>query len=84
VISYFQSNNAKSSCLVLHGNNDQTLVNPLHGQLDFEIGGLDCPLFTTEYRTHVNWIHKKHLFCNESVLVIYFVVLGQYTYTIAL
>jgi len=39
--------------LVLHGNIDQTLVNSFHDLLNFEIGGLDCLVMTTEYRTHV-------------------------------
>ena len=44
--------------LVLHGNIDQTLVNSLHGLLNFEIGGLDCHVITTEYRTRVHCIHS--------------------------
>ena len=35
---------------VLYGNIDQTLVNSLCGMLNFEIGGLDCRVITTEYR----------------------------------
>jgi len=30
---------------------DQTLVNSLHGPLTCEIGGIDCRVITTEYRT---------------------------------
>ena len=33
--------------LVLYGNIDQTLINSLHGLLNFEIGGLDCRVITT-------------------------------------
>jgi len=36
---------------------DQTLVNSLHGLLNCEIGGLDCRVFTTEYRTRVHCTH---------------------------
>jgi len=34
------------------------LVNSLHGLLNCEIGGLDCRVITTEYRTRVQCIHK--------------------------
>jgi len=34
-----------------------TLVNSLNGLLNFEIGGLDCHVITTEYRTRVHCIH---------------------------
>ena len=44
-------------CMVLHGNIDQTLVNPLLRLLNCEIGGLDCRVSTTEYRTRVHCIH---------------------------
>jgi len=37
---------------VLTGYIDQTLVNSLH-----EIGGLECSVITTEYRTRVHCIH---------------------------
>mgnify|MGYP006890260882 CR=1 FL=1 len=37
---------------------DQTLVNSLHGLLNCEIGGLDCSVITTEYRTLVHCIHR--------------------------
>jgi len=43
--------------LVLYTNTDQTLVISLHGQLNREIGGLDCHVITTEYRTRVHCIH---------------------------
>ena len=42
---------------LLYTNIDQTLVNVLHGLLNCEIGGLDCPVITTEYRARVNCIH---------------------------
>jgi len=42
---------------VLYTNIDQTLVNSLHRLLKCEIGGLDCRVITTEYRTRVHWIH---------------------------
>jgi len=58
-------------------------VNSLHGLLNCEIGGLDCRVITTEYRTCVQYIHIYHLFCNALVHVIYSVVSGQYSYTIA-
>jgi len=38
---------------VSYTNNDQTLVNSLHGLLNCEIGGLYCRVITTEYITHV-------------------------------
>ena len=43
--------------LVLHVIIDQTLVNTLHGVLNFEISGLDCRVILTEYRTRVHCIH---------------------------
>ena len=70
--------------VILYGNIDQTLVNPLHRLLNCEIGGLDCHVITTEYRTRVHCIHMYHLFCNALVRVIYSVVSGQYSYTISL
>jgi len=42
---------------VLHVIIDQTLVNTLHGLLNFEISGLDCRVILTEYRTRVHCIH---------------------------
>ena len=41
------------SFMIVHTNIDQTLVNSLYGRLNCEIGGLDCHVVTTEYRTHV-------------------------------
>jgi len=68
--------------LVLYTTIDQTLVNSLHGRLNCEIGGLDCRVITTEYRTRVHCIHMYHLFGNALVHVIYSVVSGEYSYTI--
>ena len=62
-------------------NIDQTLVNSLHRLLNCEIGGLDCRVITTEYRTRVHCKHMYHLFLNALVHVIYSVVSGQYSYT---
>ena len=42
---------------LLYTNIDQTLVHSLHGRLNCEIGGLDCCVITTEYRTRVHCIH---------------------------
>ena len=42
---------------VLYTNIDQKLVNSLHRLLNCEIGGLDCHIITTEYRTRVHCIH---------------------------
>jgi len=39
----------QGSHTILHGNIDQTLVNLLHGLLNFEIGELDCHVTATEY-----------------------------------
>ena len=41
-------------CCVLHGNIDETLMSSLQGLLNCEIGGLDCHVITTEYRTSVH------------------------------
>jgi len=57
-------------------------VKSLHGLLNCEIGGLDCPVITTEYTTRVHCIHMYHLFRNALVHVIYSIVSGQYSYTI--
>jgi len=65
--------------VVLYTNKDQTLVNSLHRLLNCEIGGLVCHVITTQYITRV---HCIHLFCNALVHVIYFLVSGQYSYTI--
>ena len=62
---------------LLYANIDQTLMNSLHGRLNCEIGGLDCRVITTEYRTRVHCIHMLHLFCNAVVHVIYSGVSGQ-------
>jgi len=45
------------SYYILHGNIDQTLVNSLQGLLSCEIGGLDCRVIITEYKTLVHCIH---------------------------
>ena len=55
----------------LFTNIDQTLLNSLHRLLNCEIGGLDCRVSTTEYRTRVHCIHMLNLFCNALVHVIY-------------
>jgi len=68
--------------MVLYTNIDQTLVNSLHRLLYCEIGGLDCHVITTEYRTRVHCIHMHHLLCNALVLVIYSGVSGQCSHTI--
>jgi len=39
---------------ILHENIDQILVNSLLGLLNCEIGGLECHIFTTEYKTRVH------------------------------
>ena len=62
---------------VLHGDIDQILMNSLHCLLNFEIGGLDCPV-----NTRVNILcplstHKTVLFCNALDHVTYSVVSGQ-------
>jgi len=46
-----------SMLLLLYTNIDKTPVNSLHGLLNCEIGGLDCHVSTTEYRTRVHCIH---------------------------
>ena len=46
-----------SELLLLYTHIDQTLVNSLHGLLTCEIGGLDCHVITTVYRTRVQGIH---------------------------
>ena len=58
-------------------------MSSLHGLLNCEIGRLDCRVITTEYRTRVHCIHMKHLFCNALIHVIYSVVSGQCSHTIA-
>ena len=66
----------------MYTNIDETLVNSLHGLLNCEIGGLDCRVITTEYRTCVHCKHMYHLFCNVLVHVIYSGVSGQCSHTI--
>ena len=44
-------------CEVVCPNIGQTLVNSLHGLLNCEIGGLECHVITTEYRTRAHCIH---------------------------
>ena len=66
----------------MYTNVDQTLVNSLHGLLNYEIRGLDCHVITREYKTRVHCIHRFHLFCNALGRVIYSVVSGPYSYTI--
>ena len=51
------SRNYNARAVLLYTNIDQTLVNSLHGLLNCEIGGLDCRVITTEYRTRVHCIH---------------------------
>ena len=46
-----------SSIVYKNNNIDQTLVNALHRLLTCEIGGLNWHVITTEYRTHVHFIH---------------------------
>ena len=67
----------------LQTNIDLKLVNSLHGLLICEIGGLDCHVITTEYRTRAQCIYMYRLCCNALVHVIYSVVSGQYSYTIS-
>ena len=59
-----------------------TLVYSLHGLLNCEIGGLDCHVITTEYRTRVHCKHMYHLLCTALVHVIYSGVSGQCSHTI--
>ena len=47
--------------LLLYTNIGQTLVNSLHGQLNCEIGGLDCRVITTEYITRVHSTVYTHV-----------------------
>ena len=51
------SRNLDTADMLMHENTDQTLVNSLHGLLNFEIGGLECHVITTEYRTRDHCIH---------------------------
>ena len=66
---------------VLYTNIDQTLVNSLHGLLNYEIGGLDCCVITTEYITCPLYTHVTRIL-QCIVHVIYSVVSDQYSYTI--
>ena len=43
--------------ILLYTNIDRTLMNSLHRLLNCEIGGLDCNVITTEYRTRVHCVH---------------------------
>jgi len=43
--------------MFLYTNIEQTLVNSLHRLLNREIGGSDCHVITTEYRTRVHCIY---------------------------
>ena len=54
-------------------------MNSLHGLLNCEIGGLDCHVITTEYRTHVHCIHSYNLVCNALVHVKKLIVACGYT-----
>ena len=45
---------------ILYTNIDKTLPNSLHRLLNCAIGGLDCRVITTEYRTRVHCIHMHH------------------------
>ena len=78
----YMSTRTPTEAYIVYTNIDQKLLNSLHGLLNCEIGGLDCHVITTEYRTRVHCIHMYHLFCNALVHVIYSVVSGQYSYTI--
>ena len=61
--------------MILHRNIDQTLVSSLHGLLKFETGGLECRVITKEY--------IPPLYTYALVHVIFFIVSGQYLYTIS-
>ena len=67
---------------IVYTNIDQILVNLLHGLLNCEIGGLDCHIMKTEYRTRVHCLHMYHLFYNALVHVIYLGVSGQCSHTL--
>ena len=69
-------------CLTNSSLTNSSLTNSLQGLLNCGIGGLDCRVITTEYRTHVYCIHMNHLFRNVFVHVIYIRVSGQCSYTI--
>ena len=65
---------------VLYTNIDQTLVNSLHRLLNCELGGLDCHVIITEYRTRGYCIHMLHLFCNALVQVFFGSILSLFSY----
>jgi len=74
VVSYMQ---------LLHGNIDQTLVNSLHGLLNFETGELDCRVITTEYLSRFNKSTCNTYLCYSLFHIKFIsVVSGQYSYTI--
>ena len=50
--------------------------------MDCVVGGLDCRVTTTEYRTRVHCIDMSHLLCNALVHVIYSRVSGQCSHAI--
>jgi len=52
-IHIFLANTIVWASNLLYTNIGQTLVNSLQGLLNCEIGGLDCHVITTEYRTRV-------------------------------
>ena len=58
-------------------------MNSFHKLLNCEIGGLDCRVITTEYKTRVHCIHMEHIY-NALVNVIYSGVSGRCSYTIQL
>ena len=60
-----------SSVCLLYTHIDQILANLLHGLLNCDIGGLECRVITTEYRTPIHYIQMYHLFCNALARVIY-------------
>jgi len=41
-------------------------MSSLHDLLNFEIGGLDCRVITTEYISRVQLIHMYHLLRNTN------------------
>ena len=80
--SFLQSGILSINVYVYYTNIDQILVNLLHILLNCEIGGLDCDIMKTEYRTRVHCLHMYHLFYNALVHVIYLGVSGQCSHTI--
>jgi len=65
---------------------DQTLVKSLHGLMNWEIGGLDCCVITTEYRTRVHCIHMYFVIHWSMVFIREYLVnvLIQYKYALTL